>query len=93
MARPANVSPVGHAVNLHLDLALYNFGIGEGGNFSDELKELFPGAPEIRKGVRYSNDLPGLGVDIDEKVAAKYPMKTPGSNRGARDSEGAPRRP
>jgi mannonate dehydratase len=90
---PANVSPVGHAVNLHLDLSLYNFGIGEGGNFSDELKELFPGAPEIRKAVRYSNDLPGLGVDIDEKVAAKYPIKTPGSNRGARDTEGAPRRP
>lgn len=90
---PANVSPVGHTVNLHLDLSLINFGIGEGGGFSDELKELFPGAPEIRKGVRYSNDLPGLGVDIDEKVAAKYPIKTPGSNRGARDSEGAPRRP
>ena len=90
---PANVSPVGHAVNLHLDLSLYNFGIGEGGNFPDEIKELFPGVPEIRKAVRYSNDLPGLGVDIDEKVAARYALKTPGSNRGARDTEGAPRRP
>lgn len=30
---PANVSPVGHAVNLHLDLSLINFGIGEGRQF------------------------------------------------------------
>ena len=26
---PGNVSPVGHAVNMHLDLACYNFGIQE----------------------------------------------------------------
>ena len=51
---PNNVSPIGHAVNLHLDLALYNFGIGEGGNFSDQIKELFPGVPEIRGGCSLS---------------------------------------
>jgi mannonate dehydratase len=90
---PPNVSPIGHMVNLQLDLSLYNFGIGEGGAFSDDLKELFPGTPELRKGVRYASDKPGLGIDIDEKIAAKYSPSTTGSNRGARDSEGAPRRP
>ena len=90
---PTNVSPVGHAVNLHLELATYNFGIGEGEPFSDQLKEMFPGTPEIRKGVRYANGQPGLGVDIDEKIAAKYPLKTPGQNRSAKDAEGAPRKP
>ena len=90
---PANVSPIGHAVNLHVDLSLYNFGIGEGGDFSEQMKELFPGASEIRKGVRYVNGLPGFGIDIDEKIAAKYPLTSPGSNRGGRDSEGAPRKP
>ena len=91
---PTNVSPVGHAVNMHLDLSLYNFGICEGHNFSDEIKELFPGCPEIIKGVRYSNDKPGLGIDIDEKVAARYvPTGVPGSDRGAHDPLGAPRRP
>jgi mannonate dehydratase len=90
---PANVSPIGHAVNLHIDLAAYNFGIGEGGNFSDQIRELFPGAPEIRNGLRYANDQPGLGIDVDEKVAAKYPLSAPGSNRGARDLDGAPRNP
>ena len=90
---PPNVSPIGHMVNLQLDLSLYNFGIGEGGEFSDQLKELFPGTPELRKGVRYASDKPGLGIDIDEKVAAKYVPTSPGANRGARDSEGAPKRP
>jgi mannonate dehydratase len=91
---PPNVSPVGHAVNLHLDLAIYNFGICEGRPFNEQLQELFPGCPEIRNGIRYSNDKPGLGIDIDEKVAAKYPPSGDfGSERGAHDPEGAPRRP
>jgi mannonate dehydratase len=90
---PGNVSPIGHAINLHLDLATYNFGIGEGRNFSGQIKELFPGAPEIRNGLRYANDQPGLGIDIDEAVATKYPLKAPGSNRGMRGEDGEPRRP
>jgi mannonate dehydratase len=91
---PPNVSPVGHAVNMHLDLAIYNFGICEGRAFNEQLQELFPGCPEIRNGIRYSNDKPGLGIDIDEKVAAKYPPTGDfGSERGAQDPEGAPRRP
>ena len=79
---PGNVSPVGHAVNLHLDLASYNFGIQEQHLFSDTLRELFPGAPEIKGGYMYSNDKPGLGIDIDEKVAARFPYTSPGRNRG-----------
>jgi mannonate dehydratase len=79
---PGNVSPVGHAVNLHLDLATYNFGIQEQHVFGPQSREVFPGTPEIRGGYMYSNDLPGLGVDLDEKAAAKYPFKTPGGSRG-----------
>ena len=92
---PANVSPVGHAINMHVDLSIYNFGICEGGKFSEQLQEIFPGCPEIRKGIRYSNDKPGLGIDLDEKVAAKYPAGNgpAGSNRGVQDRDGQPRRP
>jgi mannonate dehydratase len=78
---PSNVSPVGHAVNLHLDLASYNFGIQEQNNFDAQLRELFPGCPEISGGYLYANDKPGLGIDLDEKVAAQYPLKTPGGIR------------
>lgn len=79
---PGNVSPVGHAVNMHLDLATYNFGIQEQNFFSNAVREVFPGAPEIRGGYMYSNDKPGLGIDIDERLAAKYPYKTHGGTRG-----------
>jgi mannonate dehydratase len=79
---PGNMSPVGHAVNLHLDLATFNFGIQEQNLFSNTTREVFPGAPEIKGGYMYSNDKPGLGIDIDETLAAKFPFKSPGGTRG-----------
>src|SRR4051812_42988554 len=48
---PGDTSPVGHAAHVHLDLATWNFGIQEAMVFSDALREVFPGAPEIRDGM------------------------------------------
>lgn len=90
---PGNVSPVGHAVNTHIDFAVPNFGCGEGAPFSAQVQEIFPGCPERKNGMTYSNDLPGLGIDIDEKAAAKYMPRTPGSDRGVRCYDGSPCRP
>ncbi|MFN8418542.1 MAG: enolase C-terminal domain-like protein [Anaerolineae bacterium] len=70
---PADVSPVGHAANLHLDLWSPNFGIQEWCRFPELVYEMFPGCPEVRSGYMYPNDKPGFGVDIDEALAAKYP--------------------
>jgi len=70
---PGDVSPVGHAANLHLDLACHNFGIQEQTLFDAATREVFPGCPEIRDGALWSNDRPGLGIDLDEALAAKYP--------------------
>jgi mannonate dehydratase len=70
---PGDVSPVGHAANLHLDLACPNFGVQEWCNFPEVIYEVFPGCPLVRDGYMYPNDKPGLGVDIDEQLAAKYP--------------------
>ncbi len=70
---PGDVSPVGHAANLHLDLSCPNFGVQEWSGFPDPLPELFPGCPEVRNGYMYPNDEPGLGIDINEALAAKYP--------------------
>lgn len=72
---PGDVSPVGHAANAHIDLAVWNFGIQERVNFSDRIREIFPGAPYIENGYMHVNEVPGLGVDIDEKLAAKYPIQ------------------
>ncbi len=72
---PGDTSPVGHAANLHLDLWAPNFGIQEWCRFNELVYEMFPGLPEVRGGYMYPNDKPGLGIDIDEKLAAKYPCE------------------
>jgi mannonate dehydratase len=70
---PDDTSPVGHAANLHLDVNSPNFGIQEWSGFNEPLQEVFPGCPQVRNGYMYPNEQPGLGIDIDEKEAAKYP--------------------
>jgi mannonate dehydratase len=90
---PGNVSAVGHAVNLHLDLASTNFGIQEQNFFEDSVREVFPGAPEIRGGYMYASDKPGLGVEIDEKAAAKYPFKRLPNRGEERRLDGSIQRP
>jgi mannonate dehydratase len=72
---PGDVSPVGHAANVHLDISTSNHGVQEWCGFSEKMYEVFTGIPEVRKGYVYPNDKPGLGIDIDEKKAAKYPCK------------------
>ena len=70
---PGDVSPVGHAANVTLDVACYNFGIQEYSPFNDRLQEVFRGCPVLKNGYLYPNDAPGWGIEIDEKLAAKYP--------------------
>jgi mannonate dehydratase len=72
---PGDTSPVGHAANLHLDLWAPNFGVQEWCRFDELVYEMFPGLPVVRNGYMYPNDKPGLGIDFDEKLAAKYPCK------------------
>ena len=79
---PNNVDPVGHCYNLHLNLVTPNFGIQEETFFDEKTREVFPGAPDIRKGYIYSNDKPGFGIDIDEKAAARYPYTKDFEERG-----------
>jgi mannonate dehydratase len=70
---PGDVSPIGHAVNVHLDVSCHNFGVQEWAGFSELEQEMFPGCPEQRGAYVYPNDKPGLGIDFDEKLAAKWP--------------------
>jgi mannonate dehydratase len=83
---PGDMSPLAHAANIHIDLAARNFGVQEWSgteppNFviqelkgpREALLDVFHGLPEFRNGYVYSNDKPGLGVDLNEAEAAKYP--------------------
>jgi len=71
---PGDASPVAHAAQLALELASYNFGIHEGYIFPPETREVFPGCPEVKNGYMYAHEAPGLGIDVDEKLAAKFPF-------------------
>jgi mannonate dehydratase len=70
---PGDVSPVGHAANVHLDVSSRNFGVQEWAGLSELEQEMFPGCPQVRNGYVYPNDQPGFGIDIDEELARKYP--------------------
>ncbi|MEJ7647372.1 MAG: enolase C-terminal domain-like protein [Chryseolinea sp.] len=89
---PGDVSPVGHAAHAHIDLAVWNFGIQEAVSFSDQMLEVFTGCPTMKNGYMSVNEVPGLGVDISEKEAAKYPIGTK-SNWQVRKRDGTIIRP
>ncbi len=72
---PGDVSPVGHAANVHLDLACPNFGVQEWCGLDERLQEVFPGCPTVDNGYVYVSDAPGLGIDVDEQKAAQYPAE------------------
>lgn len=72
---PGDTSPVGHAANLHLDVWAPNFGIHEWYQPSEIEYEMFPGLAQVRDGYLYPNDSPGLGIDIDEQLAARFPCQ------------------
>ena len=85
---PGDMSPLAHAANIHIDLAAQNLGVQEWSGIEppnyviQELKgkkgallDVFPGLPEFRGGYVYPNEKPGLGVDLVESEAAKYPCE------------------
>jgi mannonate dehydratase len=85
---PGDVSPVGHAANLALDLVSYNFGVQESVAWNGPTREIFTGVPEMKAGYFYANEAPGWGIEVDEKAAAKYPFGGPNENAGRRPLNG-----
>ena len=63
------------AAALHFDLAVHNFGIQEYMPHTDETDAVFPHVVQLRDGYLHPRDAPGLGVDIDEEAAARYPYR------------------
>jgi mannonate dehydratase len=72
---PGDIAPMTHAANVHLDLALPNFGVQEMVFFPEAVHEVMPGAPTFQDGYLHVTDAPGLGTDIDEEAAAKHPYR------------------
>jgi len=70
---PGDVSPVGMMANIHMDVAMHNFGVQEWSIRKEVEHEMFPGLPHAEDGYVYPNEKPGWGIDFDEKIAAKFP--------------------
>jgi mannonate dehydratase len=68
-----DLSPVCMAAALHFDLAVHNFGIQEHMPHNAETERVFPHAYSFADGALHPGEQPGLGVDIDEDLAAQYP--------------------
>ena len=66
--------PVNQLAAYHVDISSTAFGIQEENHFPPLVHEMMPGTAEIRKGYMYGSGRPGLGIDINEEIAAKYPI-------------------
>jgi mannonate dehydratase len=70
-----DLSPVCMAAALHFDLSIHNFGIQEYMRHNDETDRVFPHRYRFENGCLHPGEAPGLGVDIDETLAAQYPYQ------------------
>jgi len=70
-----DLSPVCMGAALHFDLSVHNFGIQEYMPHTPETDRVFPHAYSFKDGFMHPGEAPGIGVDIDEKLAAQYPYQ------------------
>ncbi len=70
-----DLSPVSLAAALHVDTAIPNFGIQEYMRHAPATDEVFPHSYFYNDGELHLGDEPGLGVDIDEAAAARFPYR------------------
>ena len=68
-----DLSPVAMAAALHFDLSVHNFGIQEYMRHTPETDTVFPHTYTFESGSMHPGEAAGLGVDIDEVLAASYP--------------------
>ena len=73
---PTDISPVGQAAALHLDIAIHNFGIQEYMKHSEDTLNVFKTSYTFEGGLLHPGDNPGLGVDYDDDLAASFEYTT-----------------
>lgn len=70
-----DLSPVTMAAALHFNTAINNFGIQEYMRHTAETEAVFQPTYRFDKGYLYISDAPGLGIEYNEALAAKYEYK------------------
>jgi mannonate dehydratase len=69
---PGDISPIGVAANLAVDISTPAFGYQESHVYNDATLEVFPGTPVPVDGHLWPSDAPGWGVDLDETAAGAF---------------------
>ena len=72
---PSDVSPISLGAGTHVGLATPNFAIQEYMGYPDLVHEVFPHAWNYADGHLHPGEKPGVGVDLDEKLAARFPYQ------------------
>jgi L-alanine-DL-glutamate epimerase and related enzymes of enolase superfamily len=71
---PGDMTPIGVAVNTHLNIHLHNAAIQEFIPRSPTTDAVFPGAPVVKEGYIYPPQAPGIGVAFNEQLALAHPV-------------------
>jgi len=70
-----DLSPVCMAAALHFDISVPNFGIQEYMPHTSQTDEVFRRTYTYADGCLYPGEEPGLGVELDEEAAARFPYE------------------
>lgn len=75
----ADIGPIGQAASLHLQLTIPNFGVQEwtdfGGEGNARLHDVVGEPCRWADGYAHPHEKPGIGMELNEQAAAKYPYR------------------
>ena len=72
---PADMTPIGAAVNTHLNVHLHNAAIQEHVEYKANTQRVFPNAAEPINGYLYASEIAGIGVEMDREAAQDFPVE------------------
>jgi mannonate dehydratase len=73
---PTDISPVGMAAAIHLDLAIHNFGIQEYMRHDSKTNEVFEQTFTFKDGLLHPGESPGIGVTLNDEASDTYPYQS-----------------
>lgn len=71
---PPDMTPIGVAVNTHLNIFLHNAAIQEIHIPDAVTQQIFPNTVTVKDGYIYPIQAVGIGVDFNPEIAAQYPV-------------------
>lgn len=72
---PIDISPVGIAAAAHFGISSHNYSLQEHVRHGSETAAVLPHSFSVQDGYLHPGDKPGLGVDLDECLASRFPFQ------------------